>query len=51
VVNIEGEAIEVFTEPRPRAAAYARVRTVGKRDILVSESLPEVSVPVRSLFS
>jgi Uma2 family endonuclease len=51
VVNIEGEAIEVFTEPRPRAGVYGRVRTVGKRDTLVSESLPEVSVPVRSLFS
>jgi hypothetical protein len=50
-VNIEAEKVEVFTEPRPRAGVYAHVRTVGKRDVLVSESLPEVSVPVRSLFS
>ena len=51
VVNVEAEVVEVFTEPRPRSGVYARVRTVGKRDTLVSESLPEVSVPVRQLFS
>jgi Uma2 family endonuclease len=51
VVNVEAENIEVFTEPRPRAGVYGRARTVGKRDTLVSESLPEVSVAVRALFS
>jgi Uma2 family endonuclease len=51
VVNVEAESIEVFTKPRPRAGVYGRARTVGKRDTLVSESLPEVSVPVRALFS
>jgi Uma2 family endonuclease len=51
VVNVEAETVEVFTEPRPRSGVYGRVRTVGKRDTLSPESLPEVSVPVRNLFS
>jgi Uma2 family endonuclease len=51
VVNVEAETIEIYTEPRPRSGVYGRVRTVGKRDTLVSASLPEVSVSVRNLFS
>jgi len=51
VVNLEAEVVEVFTEPRPRSGAYACVRTVGKRDTLVSETLPQLSVPIRRLFS
>ncbi len=51
VVNVEAQTVEVFTEPRPRSGTYGRLRTVGKGDTLVSESLPEVTVPVRSLFS
>ena len=51
IVNVEAEVVEVFTDPRPRSGVYGRVRTVGKRDTLVSESLPEVSLPVRALFS
>jgi Uma2 family endonuclease len=51
VVNIEAEAVEVFTEPRPRSGVYGRARAVGKGETLISESLPEVSVPVRTLFS
>ncbi|HEY6553153.1 MAG TPA: Uma2 family endonuclease, partial [Vicinamibacteria bacterium] len=51
VVNVEAETVEVFTEPRPRSGTYGRLRTVGKGDTLVSESLPEVTVPVRNLFS
>lgn len=50
VVNVEAATIEVFTDPRPRSGVFGRVRTVGKRDPLVSESLPEVSVRVRDLF-
>lgn len=50
VVNVVAETIEVFTEPRPRSGIYSGVRTVGKRDTLVSESMPEVSVRVRDLF-
>jgi len=51
VVNVEAQVVEVFTAPRPRSGVYGRVHTVGKRDTLVSESLPEVSVRVRDLFS
>jgi Uma2 family endonuclease len=51
VVNVEAETVEVFTEPRPRSGIYGSLRTVGKRDTLVSESLPEVTLPVRNLFS
>jgi Uma2 family endonuclease len=51
VVNLEAQVVEIFTEPRPRSGVYGAVRTVGRRDTLVSESLPEVSVRVRDLFS
>lgn len=51
VVNVEAQVVEVFTGPRPRSGVYGGVRTVGKRDTLASESLPEVSVRVRDLFS
>ncbi len=50
VVDVVGATIEVFTEPRPRSGIYSGVRTVGKRDTLVSEGMPEVSVRVRDLF-
>lgn len=51
IVNVQAETVENYTEPRPRSGVYGLVRTVGKGDILISERLPEISVPVRRLFS
>lgn len=51
VVDVAAEVVEVFSGPRPRAGVYRQTRTVGKRETLSSEAQPEISFPVRNLFS
>ncbi len=51
IVNIEAENVEVFTEPRPRSGVYRARSHRRQARHPGSESLPEVSVPVRELFS
>jgi Uma2 family endonuclease len=49
IVDLQGETVEVLS--RPRAGGYGQRRTVSTRGVLVSETLPQVSVRVRDLFS
>jgi Uma2 family endonuclease len=49
IVDLQGEIVEVLS--RPRAGSYSQKRTVSVRGVLVSETLPQVSVRVRDLFS
>jgi Uma2 family endonuclease len=51
IVNVESEAVEVFTDPDPAQGAYRRVRTVSRSETLASEALPQVSLTVADLFS
>ena len=51
IVNPKARVVEVFTSPRPRAAAYRDVRTVAADETLTSATLPRLSFPVRELFS
>jgi Uma2 family endonuclease len=50
IVDVETQAVEVFTDPDPTEGAYRPVRTVLKTETLSSETLPQLSFPVAELF-
>jgi hypothetical protein len=50
-VNVEAQAVEVFTDPDPARGAYRRLRTVQKAEILSCETLPQLSFPIAELFA
>jgi Uma2 family endonuclease len=50
-VNVEAEVVEVSTDPDPAVGAHRRVRTLAKGETLTSETLPQLSLPVRELFA
>jgi Uma2 family endonuclease len=51
LVKLESQSVEVLSDPDSSAAAYRRSRTLSLADVLISEVLPGISVPVRDLFS
>jgi Uma2 family endonuclease len=51
IVNVEAQAVEVFTDPDPARGAYRRLRTVQKAEILSCETLPQLSFPIAELFA
>ncbi|MCI0570771.1 MAG: Uma2 family endonuclease [Myxococcaceae bacterium] len=48
LVDVGGESVEVYTAPS--RSRYQHVRTVKRKDTLVSAVLPRLSFPVRTLF-
>jgi Uma2 family endonuclease len=50
IVNVEGQVVEVLSDPDPVAGAYRRARTVTTAETLVGEALPQVSFPLSKLF-
>jgi Uma2 family endonuclease len=50
IVNLEARVVEVFSDPDATNGAYRRTRTVTAPETLTSETLPELSFPVATLF-
>jgi len=50
IVNMAGQCVEVHRDPDPAAGRYRTVTALEAEDTLTATSLPDLAVPVASLF-
>lgn len=51
VVDVAGQAVELYSEPDEEAGRYRTLRTLGMGETLTSQVLPELTLPVAGLFA
>jgi Uma2 family endonuclease len=51
IVDVQGRTVEVYTEPDAAAGRYQTVHFRGEGALVVTPALPELSLPVSSLFA